>query len=83
MFFLNELQGKNFCECPNVSGDQLQTVFPAVLHLLVFFCKLREVFLGALLLSRNPSITNREISCKGKRAASSRDTGSEGLSYPQ
>lgn len=85
MFFLNELQGKNFCECLNVSGNQLQTVFPAVLHLLVFFCKLREVFLGALLLSRNPSIHHQrgKQSCKGKRAALSRDIGSEGVSYPQ
>lgn len=44
----------------NVSGDQLQTVFPAVLHLLVFFCKLREVFWGPLLLSRNPSIHHQQ-----------------------
>lgn len=52
MFFLNELQSKNCCECLNGLGNQLQTVFPAVLHLSAFSAS-QDRFFWALLLSRN------------------------------
>lgn len=63
MFFLNELQGENCCECLNGSGSQLQAVFPAVLHLLAFFCKSREVSLGSGIYPGQASLTRGVLCC--------------------